>query len=149
MSDIPKTSPTSLVLTVDQDSIGSSELSRKPIPTPRFVLSVFVATVLTACGGGGGGSSTPVVDPPSPPDPVTPPASANCSVSVTTDSSTRSWPIQGWETATPASQGLCPDDLNTASDYAFEDGNTTGAMLVIKNGYRCSRSTLMVRLRMT
>jgi CubicO group peptidase (beta-lactamase class C family) len=30
---------------------------------------------------------------------------------------------------------MCPDNINEAMDYAFQDGNFTGAVIVIRNGY--------------
>ncbi|MCY4094206.1 MAG: serine hydrolase [Gammaproteobacteria bacterium] len=45
------------------------------------------------------------------------------------------WPRETWETRSAESQGLCPDDLEEASNYAFATGNATGAVLIIKNGY--------------
>ncbi|MCY4656339.1 MAG: serine hydrolase [Gammaproteobacteria bacterium] len=47
----------------------------------------------------------------------------------------KAWPGQLWESRSPESQGLCPDEIEDAVDYAFALGNTTGAVLVIKNGY--------------
>ena len=59
----------------------------------------------------------------------------SCSVSVSSTPPTPIWPGQSWETATPQSQGICPDSINEALDYAFATGNDAGAVLVIKNGY--------------
>ena len=102
----------------------------------RSLLTLGIATsILAGCGGGGGASSSDSTPESAPPDPGTPIDTSDCSVVVTTDSSARAWPATAWETATPASQGLCPDELQTARDYTFIDGNGTGAFLVIKNGY--------------
>ena len=45
------------------------------------------------------------------------------------------WPGLEWETRSPESQGLCPDDVDSVMDYAFKAGNDTGAVLLIRNGY--------------
>ena len=102
-----------------------------------FLAPTLIAMMLCGCGGGGGGSgqSTSSPPPPPPPEDETPTAVTTCLVAVTTDSTDRSWPGSAWETATPESQGLCPDDLDEARDYAFFEGNSTGAFIVIKNGY--------------
>ena len=45
------------------------------------------------------------------------------------------WPGSAWQRATPQSQGLCPDAIDAALDYAFQEDNHTGAVLVARNGY--------------
>lgn len=40
-----------------------------------------------------------------------------------------------WESRSPESQGLCPDGIDAAMDYAFKAGNDTGAVLLARNGY--------------
>ncbi len=105
-----------------------------------FKASVVACVVaLGACGGGGGGGSG---TPSPPPPPASPPAaggatssSDGCSVAVSAGPFDQVWPGATWQTATPESQGLCPDALETALAYAFQDGNHTGAVLVAKNGY--------------
>lgn len=107
---------------------------RKKLGT--YFAPALAAAILLGCGGGGGGGGEPPATPEPPPPSVEVPTTLdNCSVTVTTDSTESSWPTNAWETATPESQGLCPDDLQEASDYAFAEGNSTGAFLVIKNGY--------------
>lgn len=44
-------------------------------------------------------------------------------------------PAETWQNATPESQGLCGAELDEALQYAFEDGNDTGAVIIIRNGY--------------
>ena len=103
------------------------------MPLLKALLAVAVVC-LVACGGGGGGSPAPSA--PSPPPPPPPPVgSGGCSVTVGAGPFNVVWPSQGWQNATPASQGLCPDAIETAMDYAFREDNYTGAVLVAKNGY--------------
>ena len=45
------------------------------------------------------------------------------------------WPGLEWQTRTPQSQGLCPDELDDAVDYAFHSANDTAAVLIVRNGY--------------
>ena len=99
------------------------------------VTMVVTLLCLSACGGGGDSTPTPTpTPPPTPPTTPTTPVS-NCSVDVSAGPFETIWPGGAWESRTPASQGLCPDDLEEASTYAFASGNHTGAVLVIKNGY--------------
>lgn len=91
--------------------------------------------LIVSCGGGGSGSNEPPTPPPQPPTTPPPPPVAGCSATVATGPFELVWPGESWETATPESQGLCPDDLEEAAEYAFADGNYTGAVLIIKNGY--------------
>lgn len=90
--------------------------------------------LLSACGGGGGSSNPPPRTPPLT-QPPTPPAASGCSVAVSEGPFELVFPQESWETQSPESQGLCPDELEEASAYAFASGNSTGAVLVIKNGY--------------
>ena len=92
--------------------------------------------LLCACGGGGGGND------PAPSAPTgtgggtdTPASTAGCSVEVGAGPFERAWPGLDWETRSPESQGLCPDDIDSAMDYAFKAENDTGAVLVARNGY--------------
>ena len=96
--------------------------------------ALVVAALLAVACGGGGSSPAPVAAPPPPPA-APPPPSGGCSVQVDAGPFTPVWPQIEWQTATPQSQGLCPDDLTEALDYAFGSGNHTGAVLVAKNGY--------------
>ena len=107
---------------------------RTPLATIRvFTLSVLV-TILSSCGGGGGTPNTP--DPVPPPPPTPPPTNvSNCSTSVSEGPFVEVWPSSTWQSRTPQSQGLCPDELAEGSEYAFAEGDHTGAVLVIKNGY--------------
>ena len=101
---------------------------------PRL-LAPCLLVLLCACGGGGGS------DPPAPPPPVSdsqpPPDStaSGCSAEVSAGPYEQAWPGLEWETRSPDSQGLCPDDLDSAMDYAFAAGNDTGAVLLVRNGY--------------
>ena len=97
------------------------------------VLSI-VITLLVACGGGGTESSPPS-SPTQPPQPTTPLITAGCSVSLLDGPFELTWPRVSWEHRSPESQGLCPDELEEASNYAFTAGNATGVVLIIKNGY--------------
>ena len=88
--------------------------------------------MLISCGGGGGSgidNSTNVT--PS----VATASTASCSVTTKSGPFTEVWPGLSWETATPESQGMCPDNISEAMDYAFEEGNFTGAVIVIRNGF--------------
>lgn len=96
--------------------------------------AIVVAALLAVACGGGSSSPAPVAAPPPPVAPP-PPPSGGCSVQVADGPFTPVWPQIEWQTATPQSQGLCPDDLTDALDYAFRSGNDTGAVLVAKNGY--------------
>ena len=95
------------------------------------VITFLVSTLLVSCGGGGSGSDNSVnVSPP-----ITSTPTTGCSVSFESGPFTKVWPGLSWETATPESQGMCPDNIVEAMDYAFQDGNFTGAVIVIRNGY--------------
>ena len=95
------------------------------------VITFLVSALLISCGGGGSGSDNSVNVIP----PITPTPTTGCSVSFEAGPFTKVWPGLSWETATPESQGMCPDNINEAMDYAFQDGNFTGAVIVIRNGY--------------
>ena len=95
------------------------------------VITFLVSALLVSCGGGGSGSDNSVnVSPP-----ITSTPTTGCSVSFESGPFTKVWPGLSWETATPESQGMCPDNIVEAMDYAFQDGNFTGAVIVIRNGY--------------
>ena len=95
------------------------------------VITFLVSALLVSCGGGGSGSDNSVnVSPP-----ITSTPTTGCSVSFESGPFTKVWPGLTWETATPESQGMCPDNIVEAMDYAFQDGNFTGAVIVIRNGY--------------
>ena len=59
----------------------------------------------------------------------------DCSVEVAENPNVKVWPSLDWEISTPQEQGLCPDEINQAMDYAFANNNFTGAVIVIRNGY--------------
>ena len=90
-------------------------------------------SVLGACGGGGGSSPEPVPQPAAPPPAPEPPASG-CSVEVASGPFETAWPGLAWESATPESQGLCPDALDSAMDYAFAADEDTGAVVIVRHG---------------
>ena len=95
------------------------------------VITFLVSALLVSCGGGGSGSDNSInVSPP-----ITSTPTTGCSVSFESGPFTKVWPGLSWETATPESQGMCPDNIVEAMDYAFQDGNFTGAVIVIRNGY--------------
>ena len=95
------------------------------------VITFLVSALLVSCGGGGSGSDNSVNVIP----PITPAPTTGCSVGFEAGPFTKVWPGLSWETATPESQGMCPDNIVEAMDYAFQDGNFTGAVIVIRNGY--------------
>ncbi|MEO1955725.1 MAG: serine hydrolase [Gammaproteobacteria bacterium] len=95
------------------------------------VITFLVSALLVSCGGGGSGSDNSVNVIP----PITSAPTTGCSVGFEAGPFTKVWPGLSWETATPESQGMCPDNINEAMDYAFQDGNFTGAVIVIRNGY--------------
>ena len=101
----------------------------------RYATLALACVCLNACGGGGGGSANPPPSPQPPTQPPSTPVAGGCSVTVTDGPFELVWPRVSWETRSPESQGLCPDELEEASNYAFATGNATGAVLVIKNGY--------------
>ncbi|MDA1076786.1 MAG: serine hydrolase [Proteobacteria bacterium] len=94
---------------------------------------VVLLTLTSACGGGGGGGSAAPAGSGGGTGSGGGSQTQGCSVTVT-DTTTKSWPTNGWQTAAPQTQGLCPDDIQAAMAYAFAAGNDTGAVLVIKNG---------------
>jgi len=91
--------------------------------------SILFTIFLVACGGGDSSSSAATTDP-------TPaPSTQNCNVAVAKGPYSSAWPGLEWDTATLASQGMCPDEVDNVIDYAFLEGNETGAIIVIRNGY--------------
>ena len=90
-----------------------------------FIIILF-AIILSACGGSGSSNSGLPTPSPTP---------TGCSVAVATGPFALGWPTQSWENRSPASQGMCPDGISDAMTYAFNSGNDTGAVLVIRNGY--------------
>ena len=101
----------------------------------RLYTVVSIFTLLSACGGGGGSESAPAPQPQPPATPPATPVDTGCSVTVSEGPFELVWPRDAWEIRSPESQGLCPDQLEDASNYAFATGNATGAVLIIKNGY--------------
>ena len=93
------------------------------------LLSILTTVFLVACGGGG--SSTPEETPTPTPAPTT----QNCNVFVDKGPYPQIWPTLEWNTASLESQGMCPDEVQSVIDYAFLEGNDTGAIIVIRNGY--------------
>ena len=105
----------------------------------KFSISFFCVLFISCGGGGGSGTDNSTnVTPPATTTPV-----ASCSVTVPSGPFTKVWPGLSWETTTPESQGMCPDNINEAMDYAFQDGNFTGAVIVIRNGYILPKDMLM------
>ena len=102
----------------------------------RVIAVGCVGALVCACGGGGGGDrSNPQPSAQPPTQPPTPPVTSGCSVTVAEGPFDLVFPRDTWETRSPESQGLCPDELEDASNYAFAAGNATGAVLIIKNGF--------------
>ena len=93
------------------------------------LISILTTVFLAACGGGG--SSAPEETPTPTPAPTT----QNCNVFVTKGPYPQIWPTLEWNTASLESQGMCPDEVQSVIDYAFLEGNDTGAIIVIRNGY--------------
>ena len=93
------------------------------------LISILTTVLLVACGGGG--SSAPEEN--STPTPA--PTTQNCNVFVTKGPYPQTWPTLEWSTASLESQGMCPDEVQSVIDYAFLEGNDTGAIIVIRNGY--------------
>ncbi len=93
------------------------------------LISILTTVFLAACGGGG--SSAPEETPTPTPAPTT----QNCNVIVTKGPYPQIWPTLEWNTASLESQGMCPDEVQSVIDYAFLEGNDTGAIIVIRNGY--------------
>ena len=94
-------------------------------------ITISFSLFLINCGGGGGsveGSSSNTAIP-------TVSTSTGCSVTIESGPFDKVWPGLTWETATPESQGMCPDDIDDAMDYAYQEGNFTGAVVIIRNGY--------------
>ena len=112
-----------------------------PVPSPPWhgllawrslAISALLA-VLCACGGGGSSSPAPAPQPATPPPDPGPPTSG-CSADVASGPFEGTWPSLEWESATPESQGLCPDALKSAIDYAFTAEADTGAVVIVRNG---------------
>ena len=97
----------------------------------KFII-ISLSLFLINCGGGGGGSVEDNSSNATLPTVSTP---TGCSVTFESGPFDKVWPGLTWETATPESQGMCPDDINDAIDYAYQEGNFTGAVVIIRNGY--------------
>ena len=93
------------------------------------LISILTTVFLVACGGGGGSA------PEETPTPTPAPTTQNCNVVVTKGPYPQIWPTLEWNTASLESQGMCPDEVQSVIDYAFLEGNDTGAIIVIRNGY--------------
>jgi CubicO group peptidase (beta-lactamase class C family) len=93
------------------------------------LISILTTVFLVACGGGGSPA------PEETPTPTPAPTTQNCNVIVTKGPYPQIWPTLEWNTASLESQGMCPDEVQSVIDYAFLEGNDTGAIIVIRNGY--------------
>ena len=93
------------------------------------LISILTTVFLAACGGGGSSASEET------PTPTPAPTTQNCNVFVTKGPYPQIWPTLEWNTASLESQGMCPDEVQSVIDYAFLEGNDTGAIIVIRNGY--------------
>jgi quinoprotein glucose dehydrogenase len=91
--------------------------------------------MLSACGGGGGGGGNGSTQAPEtlPPSSGGSPAPTACTPGSGPFSAV--FPQDNWQTSSPEDQGLCSTNINDALDYAFKDGNDTGAVIIVKNGY--------------
>ena len=112
--------------------------------TMRGILVAASLGFLAACGGGGGSNSQPTQNAQAQTNQASTSTTntagqnqaSGCSTTVVSDAiSSVHWPGTNWTSAEPQSQGLCPDEISDALDYAFALGNDTGAVLIIKNGY--------------
>ena len=116
-----------------------------PVGIYQWVFRVFfTAMLVTGCGGGSGTGSSAGASAGAGSSPATgannPTANTagsggnTCSKSVSNTAASTVWPGGRWQTAVPETSGMCPDGIQEALDYAFAEGNDTGAVLIIKNG---------------
>ena len=96
-------------------------------------LGLFLLATQVACGGGGGGSSDS--EPPDSSSEEEGDDEGGCSVDMEEGPFDEVWPGDTWDSSDPDLQGMCPDQIDDAIDYAFASGNSTGAVLVVRNGY--------------
>lgn len=101
----------------------------------RLVFFISISALAYGCGGGGSSNTTEQTTSTPVPPPITPSTPTGCSVVLTEGPFEKVWPGLEWQTRSPQSQGLCPDELDEAVDYAFNSVNDTGAVLIIRNGY--------------
>ena len=105
---------------------------------------VYLLTVLCISCGGGGGSAGPSSQGASSSGQVSASSTQSqtsssssliegCSVSVSNEAEL-TWPTLDWEQGLPELNGFCPSKLENALNYAFAEGNETGAVLIVKNG---------------
>ena len=99
--------------------------------SPALFVLALTSFILVACGGGGGSSAQPVQTPSSTPSP----SGGTSACAPSTGPFAAVTPDTNWQTSTPEAQGLCGADIDAALDYAFADGNDTGAVVIVKNGY--------------
>ena len=59
---------------------------------------------------------------------------AFCSVDVDSGPIPPSWPDSDWSSQMPESLGMCPDQLDLAMEHAFQEGNDTGAVVILRHG---------------
>ena len=108
------------------------------------IFFIYLLTVLCiSCGGGGGsaGPSSQVANSSGQVSASTTQSQTSsssslidaCSVSVSNEAEL-TWPTPDWEQGLPESNGFCPSKLENALNYAFAEGNETGAVLIVKNG---------------
>ena len=95
----------------------------------KFKILIFIF-ILQGCGGGSSSVDEPIVSSSSTNNSQT----SGCSVAVNTQEG-YTWPALNWEIASPETQGMCPDQINEAIEYAFQSDNYTGSVMVIRNGY--------------
>ena len=92
------------------------------------LISILTTVLLVACGGGG--SSAPEENPT--PTPAQPHKTAMC---LLLKAHTSNLANIGMEHCFFRKSGMCPDEVQSVIDYAFLEGNDTGAIIVIRNGY--------------
>ncbi|MEC7968742.1 MAG: PQQ-binding-like beta-propeller repeat protein [Pseudomonadota bacterium] len=115
--------------------------SSMPLGIYKWVFRVFfTAMLVTGCGGGSGtgssagAGSSPATGANNPTTTTAGSGGNTCSKSVSNTAASTVWPGDRWQTAVPETSGMCPDGIQEALDYAFAEGNDTGAVLIIKNG---------------
>ena len=108
------------------------------------IFFIYLLTVLCISCGGGGGSAGPSSQGANSSGQVSASTTQSqtsssssliegCSVSVSNEAEL-TWPTPDWEQGLPELNGFCPSKLENALNYAFAEGNETGAVLIVKNG---------------
>ncbi|MDE0799028.1 MAG: serine hydrolase [Nitrosomonadaceae bacterium] len=96
----------------------------------KIFLLLLLVVFISGCGGGSSSVDKPIVSSSSANNSQT----SGCSVAVNIQEE-YTWPALNWEIASPETQGMCPDQIEEAIEYAFQSDNYTGSVMVIRNGY--------------